>query len=58
MKEKISMVKLTEKQAQAVKGGLMLLCTHDPLAPRCKCFYGEGYCVYQIAPDRNLCYVD
>lgn len=58
MKEKISMVKLTEKQAQSVRGGVVWRpcwkydSSDEPYVP-CGCYIGSGRCAYQLWPDYN-----
>lgn len=57
MKEKISVVKLTEKQEQAVKGGVdTVICEPYPPIPNCGCYIGIGRCAHQLWPKNNICF--
>lgn len=59
MKEKISMVKLTAKQEQAVKGGVITIpCSLYPPQPvGCSCYIGTGRCAHQLWPKNNICFM-
>lgn len=52
MKEKISMVKLTEKQEKAVKGGVVYThCIFNPPKTGCGCYILNGHCAEQLWPE-------
>lgn len=56
MKEKISMLKLTEKQEQAVKGGVVTVPCQlysPPPLPDCACYIPLGRCAHQLWPNDN-----
>lgn len=61
MKEKISMIKLTEKQEQALKGGVVyspcVLYTGSNV--NCTCYILNGHCATQLWPTYpQLCIPD
>ena len=58
MKEKISVVKLSEKQEQAVRGGVdTVTCELYPPVPNCGCYIGIGRCAHQLWPRNNICFL-